>query len=212
MRIGPPTRVCVLSRDQWPRWAAGLAILGVAVLLVGCQAPGQPTGPTETVLRIPDYEAFFDASLSVLRFYDFPPDRVDRTRGLVVSRPTTSGQWFEWWRVDSPGAYQLAESSLHTLRRIVTVNVEPAAGSTESEGTYNVRVQVDKSRYSTPERQITTTSGALAIYSEQVPTVEGLRGPASRGAQWVPLGRDPLLESFLLAKLSTALHDVRPAE
>lgn len=200
---------------------------GVLWLLSGCHAPAQPSGPTEMVLHVPDHEAFFDASLSVLRLYDFPPDRVDRTRGLIVSHPTTSGQFFEWWRVDSRGGYQTLESSLHTMRRIVTVNIEPAVGrqpsaissesptvpaTGESGELYRVRVQVDKSRYSAPERQITTTSGALAIYSERVPTVEGLRGPQSRGAQWVPLGRDALLESFLLAKLSDALPNVTPAQ
>jgi hypothetical protein len=166
--------------------------------------------------------------MSVLRLYDFPPDRVDRVRGLIVSRPTTSGQWFEWWRVDSRGPYQLAESSLHTMRRIVTVNVEPLEGTAGSApagaepqhgalqtaatqnvgGRYRLRVEVEKSRFSAPERQITTASGALFIYSERVPTVEGLRGPQSRHAQWVPLGRDALLEDFLLQKLAAAVPAV----
>ncbi len=208
---------------------AGLAC-GVLWLIAGCSAPAQPTGPAEIVLHVPDYEAFFDASLSMLRLYDFPPDRVDRTRGLVLTHPATSGQFFEWWRVDSRGGYQVAESSLHTMRRIVTLNVEPVGGQGGGTGVppvvatgkmpvppdsgelYRVRVQVDKSRYTAPERQVTTTSGALVMYSERVPTVEGLRGPQSRYAQWVPLGRDPLLESFLLEKLSKVLPDVTVAE
>jgi hypothetical protein len=215
-------RACVRNAAAAGRGNLGIAgfAWGVLWLLSGCQAPAQPSGPTEMVLHVPDYEAFLDGSLTVLRLYDFPPDRVDRTRGLIVSHPTTSGQFFEWWRVDSRGGYQTLESSLHTMRRIVTVNIVPAGNSEsasapaadESGGLYRVRVQVDKSRYSAPERQITTTSGALAIYSERVPTVEGLRGPQSRGAQWVPLGRDALLESFLLAKLSDALADVTPAQ
>lgn len=217
--------------------ALGLVLLGGLIVLPGCQAPAQPTGPTELVLHVPDYETFFDRSLSVLRLYDFPPDRVDRVRGLIVSRPATSGQWFEWWRADSRGGYQLAESSLHTMRRIVTVNIQPAGDVEEhagngadqppgeraagdiaepvpenAAGPYRLRVQVDKARYTAPERQITTTSGALAIYSDRVPTVAGLRGRQSRGAQWVPLGRDPLLESFLLERISTAAADVKPAE
>jgi hypothetical protein len=209
--------------------ATGLAC-GVFGLVAGCQAPAQPTGPAEIVLHVPDYEAFFDASLSLLRLCDFQPDRVDRTRGLIVSHPTTSGQFFEWWRVDSRGGYQVAESSLHTIRRIVTVNVEPVGGQGGRAGVptvaatgqrpvppeagelYRVRVQVDKSRYSAPERQVTTTSGALVMYSERVPTVEGLRGPQSRFAQWVPLGRDPLLETFLLEKLSKVVPDVTVPE
>lgn len=223
-------------------WAAiGPWLLLAAVALpVGCQAPAQPTGPTEMVLQLPDYDAFVDASLSLLRRYEFPPDRVDRTRGLIISRPATSAQWFEFWRVDAPGGYHLLESSLRTVRRTVTVNVEPvdAASPPEAEtepvqtrasfaedvtstggeaavpisGRFRVRVQVDKARFSAPERQITTASGAMALYSEQVPTVEGQRGPGSRGVQWIPHGRDPLLEAFFLDQFSHALPDVAVAE
>ena len=209
----------------------------MGVFVAGCHAPAQPTGPTEIVLRVPDYDAFMDASLSVLRFHEFPPDRVDRARGLIVSEPTTSAQWFEWWRADAPGGYQLLESSLHTIRRVVTVHVEPVdAATTESAssaqptstpavasdgplpseergaGRYRLAVQVEKSRYSAPERQITTASGALQIYSESTPTTEGERGPRSRKVQWVPLGRDALLEAFLLAKLSDALPGLSVAD
>jgi hypothetical protein len=245
-----------LARRRATRNVRVSGVTGLAAsllwLVTGCQAPAPPTGPTEMTLHVADYEAFFDASLSTLRLYDFPPDRVDRVRGLIVSHPTTSGQWFEWWRVDSRGGYQTLESSLHTMRRIVTVNIEPAGaqattgpaaqpGAPPTEdlglnvaqndadiarsahtttgptpegagGLYRLRVQVEKSRFTAPERQITTTSGVLAIYSDRVPNVEGQRGPQSRYVQWVPLGRDGLLESFLLAKLSEALPDVTPAE
>jgi hypothetical protein len=180
------------------RMAVGSALVTCALtgLIGGCHAPAQPTGPSEIVLHVPDYDAFFDASLSLLRLCDFPPDRVDRTRGLIVSHPTTSGQFFEWWRVDSRGPYQVAESSLHTMRRIVTLNIEPVSGpASDSSEQYRVCVEVDKSRY-----------------SERVPTVEGQRGPQSRYAQWVPLGRDPLLEEFLLQRLSKVMPEVAVAE
>ncbi len=105
---------------------AGLSILlAVVAALAGCQAPAEPSGPTELVLRIPDYERFVDASLSVLRQYDLPPSRVDRPRGLIVSQPTTSAQWFECWRGDTPGGYQSLEASLHTTRRVVTIQIKP---------------------------------------------------------------------------------------
>ncbi|MBP7745176.1 MAG: hypothetical protein KA383_03515 [Phycisphaerae bacterium] len=224
---------------------AGLSLLlAVVAALAGCQAPTEPSGPTELVLRIPDYERFVDASLSVLRQYDLPPSRVDRPRGLIVSQPTTSAQWFEFWRVDAPGGYQSLEASLHTTRRVVTIQIRPLdtpppgfVGAFEpaevpdltewpesAEATappappepadaagaprYHVQVQVDKLRYSAPERQVTTGSGALAIYSEKTPDVEGLRGPRSHRVEWVPLGRDPLLEAFLLQKIAGARPDV----
>lgn len=211
-----------------------VTIVAVGLLFgLGCRAPVVPEGPTAITLRVPDYETFVDAACSVLRRYDFPPEHVDPGHGVIVTAPATSGQWFEPWRVDSQGPYQLFESSLHTLRRTVTVRLKPV-GATEpaSQPTvadvlkpeweqepsawgaarYRVSVQVDKSRYSAPERQITTTSGALAMYSIRIPTTAGVRGAPSREVAWVPLGRDPLLEAFLLEKIADALPEVAVAE
>lgn len=207
---------------------AALLLLGL-----GCQAPVVSEKPTAITLRVPDYETFVEAASSVLRRYDFPPQHIDRGRGLIVTAPATSKQWFEPWRVDSQGPYQLLESSLHTMRRVVTVRLEPlgpAEPATQptvqdvlrdewdrepdvwGAARYRVSVHVDKLRYSAPERQITTAFGTLAIHSARIPTTEGVRGEASRDVNWVPLGRDPLLEAFLLEKITDALPEVAVAE
>jgi hypothetical protein len=184
-------------------------MLTVAVFFAGCQAPPTPEGPTEMLLRIPDREAFLDATLTFLRGRDFPPERVDRPSGLVVTQPSTGQQWFEFWRKDSLGGYQLFESSVHTVRRIVTVRLEPGAPEEEG-GEFRVSVQVDKERYSAPERQVTTASGALAIYSERLPTAEGLMAAKTEGEHWVPLGRDLPFELYLLDKIAAISPDVMP--
>lgn len=168
-------------------------------LLPGCQAPAAPDAPTEMSLHISDYDAFIDNSLTLLREFDFVPQRVDRTAGEIVTLPTTSGQWFEFWRGDVIGAYQSLESSLHTVRRSVAINL--ARDAEGPEGDYRVAVTVAKTRYSAPDRQVTTPSGALAIYSDRLPTTEGLKKSATRGEHWVELGRDGLLEARLLARL-----------
>ena len=229
-----------------------LALLVVPVIGLACQAPPQPAAPTEVLVRLEDYDAFVDATLTILREQHFEPRRLNRAAGEIEAGPATGQQWFEFWRADSPGGYQLLESSLHTMRRDVVVTVaaldrpapteiaapvpsttvatssgvSPAGAEMISEtsattrtarantsgvatefaesldqptsGRYRLGVRVDKSRYSAPERQVTTASGALAIYSERLPTAEGLRGAASRSNQWTPLGRDELLESYLL--------------
>ena len=192
------------------------------MLLCGCEAPPQPTGPTEIVARIPDYERFMDESVSFLRRYDFAPTFVDREQGVIVTQPATSAQWFEPWRIDARGGYNLLESSLHTTRRQVTVTVDPidarpaapAAGAPPAPASagdaprYRVGVKVDKSRYSAPERQVTTASGALAIYSERLPTTEGLV-PRGYTVQWIPQGRDLVLEQFILDEMLSAVPEVR---
>ncbi|MBU0618191.1 MAG: hypothetical protein KKI02_10775 [Planctomycetes bacterium] len=166
-----------------------------------------PDGATQILLKIPDREAFIDDTLSLLRRRDFTPERVDRDAGLVVTQPSTGQQWFEFWRHDSIGGYQLLESSIHTVRRIVTVHVDPVEADSPGDE-FRVSVQVGKQRHSAPERQVTTASGALAIYSEHLPTTEGLAASRAEGEHWVPLGRDVQLELYLLDKITGATPGV----
>lgn len=176
----------------------------------GCVAPAQPGGPTAVLMTLPDRDAFLDATLTTLRRYDLEPERVDRVAGEVVTHPTTSAQWFEFWRRDALGLYQGLEASLHTIQRVVSVRATPTEQAPDE---YEVSVEVQKSRYGAAERQVTSASGALAIYSQQLPTVEGRRGREAGGAYWAPLGRDAALEEFLLDELSrTAAHAPVSAE
>ncbi len=257
-RHRPVQAACIRARSTYYRGMqiafralCGAALVGAAFSATGCRAPAQPVGPTEIVLHLPDYDAFVDSTLSTLRLYDFPPDYVDRQRGVIVSKPTTAGQWFEIWRKDVPSPYLRLESSLHTIHQIVTVQIQSAAAPSAEEaaagaapvapspaqppvteatapgeeetppaegqpaphgaGRYLVSVRVDRSRLTTPERQVTTPSGALAMYSRRMPTVEGVRATA-RDEQWVPLGRDGLLEADILASLSDVLPGVQVSE
>ena len=170
----------------------------------GCQVSPQPTGSTAMQLRISDPDAFLDSAMTVLRERDFQPKRLDREAGTLVTYPTTGQQWFEFWRTDSQGGYQLLESSLHSIRRYVVVSLRPTEVSDEASDSYELTVEVQKQRYSAPDRQITTASSALAIYSERLPTTEGLKAARTAGAHWVPLGRDQQLELFLLDKFAAA--------
>lgn len=65
---------------------------------------------------------------------------------------------------------------------------------------YIVTIEVQKERYSAPERQVTTASGALSIYNERLPTTDGLRKARTPGESWVPQGRDAELERWLLER------------
>ncbi len=187
-------------------------VLCAAMLLVGCQAPPAADGPTRMTLHIADYDTFLDDALSLLRRADYPPDYVDRSQGLIISEPATAAQWFEPWRIDAPGPYQTLEASMHTIRKRVTVRLLPSGADVADDtliepiadmparGPFDVRVLVEKHRYSTPERQITTASGALSMYSNRIPTTAGVRARGQHA--WVSLGRDVLMEERLLDRLA----------
>ncbi|MBI5866413.1 MAG: hypothetical protein HZB38_18235 [Planctomycetes bacterium] len=204
------------------RYACPVFFLCVLISVSGCEAP-RASGPTEEVVRITNRDVFIDRMLTVLRENDFRPQQVDRIEGVAIAGPSTSGQWFEFWRPDSQGLYQAAESSMHTIRRLAIVRLSPAEVSPEaasqpdsptvaSDEMYRVNVTVEKSRYSAPERQLTTAAGGLAIYSSRLPTEEGLRNARSAGEHWVPLGRDPLLERWFLERIIVQAQGLPPPE
>lgn len=244
------TAVCDASaahadlRLRVARGGAGL-LLALAIMpwLAGCATtpPVVTEEPTLARVQVADREAFFDNTLSLLRQCDLPAERIDRSAGLIVTKPTTSGQWFEPWRVDAQGAGNVLESSLHTISRTVTIRLRasgasgdapadalgsapapadplasapaPADRSADADGAaprYVLSVDVQKSRFQTPERQVTTASGALAMFSDSVPTTEGVREQRSGRAHWRSLGRDARLEQYLLARI-LALPEVQPA-
>lgn len=164
----------------------------------GCQQPVQPDGPTDTQLSGADFEQLWQTGLEVLRRYNFRPDRQDRRAGVITTYPTTSAQWFEFWRPEVVGGFEAGEANLHTVRRQATVHIRPAA----EQGQLYVSVQVDVYRYAAPERQVTTASGALQMFGERLPTAEGRMEPPAEVSYWVPLGRDGRLEDELLRRIA----------
>lgn len=196
-----------------------LILMGTGGFFVGCaEPPPAPTARTEVIVAVSDYEALVDHTLQVLRQHQLEPSYIDRMGGLVLTDRSTGGQPHEIWRSDIYGEYQTWEALLHTIGRVARVELtrtdgEPTEnpvrtiGATEpsASGEYRVLVEVQKSRYQTPTRQITTVTGALGIYSERIPTDDGLRGIAiRRAAEWKPLGRDGQLESVLLTEILRA--------
>lgn len=173
---------------------AAAACAGLWVM--GCQRPAAPQGPTESVVQPEELELLWDAALSVLRKFDFQPDRQDRTAGIITTRATTSAQWHEPWRQDVADPYSLAEASLQTIQRTATVRFIRDGDE------WRIDVQVDVYRQSAPESQVTTASSAIHAFSGNLPTAEGRVFQAAEAERhWVHLGRDAALESRLLNRI-----------
>lgn len=178
------------------RIATACLIAAAATLLAGpgCQQPYQPDSPTFATSPGADFDTLWDAALRVLRQRGFEPDRQDRAEGVIVTTPTTTRQWFEFWRQDAVDAYSVLEASLHTIQRRVTVRIP--------RDPIGVDVQVEVMRLMTPERQVTTASGGLNLFASAVPTTEGERVVRSADAMgWEPLGRDATMEQVLLDQI-----------
>lgn len=84
-----------------------------------------------------------------------------------------------------------------------------AAAGASGPRDYTIMIEVQKERYSAPERQVTTASGALGIYNERLPTTDGLRRARTPGESWIPQGRDAELERWLLEKIVRMFEERR---
>jgi hypothetical protein len=174
------------------------------VCLVGCQQPHPPSEPSPQTLLIQkdDIDMAWDETLDVLREHYFIPDRQDRRAGLIVSYPDLSKQWFEFWRDDAQGSYEVAESSLHTVRRTVEVRFVPVKGKKDK---YEIKVCVLVHRKSEPGRQITSSSGAYMAFRDNVPLVTGDTPKRQNVLQWVFIGEDTRMENYLIRRIERRL-------
>jgi len=188
----------------------GLSLTLLGLLAAGCHQPAQPTQPTATEVVVSDVDEFdllWRTAVRALERHQFQVDRQDRHAGIITTFPETAPQWFEFWRRDFSDPYSTLESSLHTIRRQATVRVV----RTEGEKRYRVEVEVRVSRWSAPERQVTTASGAMRMFSREMPTTEGLMPEEAEPPHWVDLGRDPVLEKKLLQAILDLYAPPAPA-
>lgn len=197
------------------------SVLWAAILLAvgGCANYTVPPITQEQPRTAADqnFEAVWDSTLAVLHKYYFVTDPVrggvqDREysldskswTGRIQTLPMTGQQWFEFWRGDAATRTNLAESSLQTIYRTVTVTIRPVSpGSTQ----YTAVVEATEARSDLPQKNF---NDAIQVYSmfvitgdyrarekfllnennEQIPTV-----------LLVPLGRNAALENKISAEI-----------
>ena len=124
-----------------------------------------------------------------------------RWRGYIRTRPLAGAQFFEFWRNDNVGADNWLESNLHSIRRIVELNM-----SEQDEGLC-INCDVQKYRLSLPERQVSSSARAYEMFSESNPALQNLRlNPEQKaGMAWIDLGKDRQLAAEILKRISSML-------
>lgn len=162
-----------------------------------CTRPIPPEGPTAVAAAEPDLDALWTAALTVLNRMDLTPERQDRATGVIETLPTTSQQFWEWWRRDVVDSYSYAEANLHTMQRKATVRFRRLPDRRR----WQVEVQIDVFRIQVPERQMTATSSALTLYSAAMPSTEGLRLDPAVARYAAPMGRDGAMEQLILDRI-----------
>ncbi len=184
------------------------SVLGVS----GCNS-SKPTQRISTC-RVPTDspqagDILWDAVLDTLREHRFKLDRVERRTGLATTLPTTSKQFFEFWRQDVATTHDAWESTLNPIRRWVKVTFE----SDQSLANKRLSVEVHKQRFSSPDRQFNSSGGAYEFFGASLPSTTGIARITAAHNRWIDMGRDPAMEDYLLRKiLNRAGIDMPDAE
>ena len=180
---------------------SSLFITCAAILsLTGCAGSRQ----YETVRQIctPDTnkaEAMQTAE-NVLGKMNFTIDKADPELGVITSKPLQGAQFFEFWRKDTIGAYNRAEANLHSIRKIVQLDIK------QQDQQLCIGCVVEVQRLSLPERRVTGWR-AYEMFSESDSSTQRLQlDPKQKIAMaWVDLGKDDKLGTLILKRIEKRL-------
>jgi hypothetical protein len=141
------------------------------------------------------------AAEDVLGQMYFSVEKSDVENGYIRSRPLIGGQFFEFWRGDNVGTFNWSEANLHSIRRIVELEI------TEQGGQLCVGCSANAQRLGLPERAVDSSTQAYAMFSDSERSMQRLElNPKQRaGMAWIDLGRDGRLETEILKQIEGRL-------
>lgn len=211
------TPTLVFDKKTWVVFGLGFLVFGL--LLTGC-AEEQQYGAVEPICveNVNKLEAM-EIAEDVLAKMHFTIEKADAEpatpgidtrhwRGFIRTRPLAGAQFFEFWRSDNAGADNRLESNLHSIRRVVELNMsEQDEGPPQSGNRLCINCDVQKYRLSMPEHHVSSSARAYEMFSESNPALQNLRlNPEQKaGMAWIDLGKDRQLAAEILKRISSML-------
>jgi len=197
-----------MRRTRWAAWTGALL-----VLLSGCASgplldnPGvlfpDPNGTVENPLFIPQgpgsYNSVFERVIDVVAGY-FEIADYNRYAGSIETFPRIAPGLEQPWKAGSPDFDQRLYATLQTVRHRATVLIQPAQN-----GGFFVQVTVFK-ELEDLGRPIRATAGAAIFRTD--PTVQRQNeviDPTRLENNWIPIGRDVLLEQVILQRIKKCM-------
>ena len=187
-----------------PRLIAAAIMVAASVSsafgLGGCASVTRVISPRpvcDNPLIVPssDGEAVWKATVVAVNEY-FTIRTENRLAHTIVTDPVAGATLLEPWRSDSVGFQQRLESTMQTMRRFARIQVDPVPGRG-----YTVKVEVFKELedLSKPDRQMF----GRAVFNNDFPLnrTREIVGPIPVPNQWIPRGRDALLEQAILNRV-----------
>lgn len=175
--------------------ALTLAWLAAAVAVAGCATVSSGRFSNPMTFSDTDPTVIEHVARRTLLELRFDTEYPEASKGRLATDSLTGASWFEFWRLDTVGAMQSLESSIHTIRRRATVNISPKDGGAQ------LSVKVVKERKSAPGAGPRTIAESYNLYSPEDTDLMRQNELAPTDYEWVGLGRDELLEQSILERI-----------
>lgn len=181
------------------------------MMMAGCAEQAYYPDPEQSqAVTLPNTDMLevMNVAEKILEQMHFTISQMDMSKGTLATNPLPGAQFFEFWRKDAVNSASLAESSLHTLRRSVTLDFS------EQETGILARCHALTERLNVPNREIAGHSRAYGLLTESSASVPTMRLSQSQKDQmaWVPLGYDPDLAQSILFHIETELAEIISTE
>ena len=178
-----------------------LMVCAALLLLAGCAETQRYEAAEQICTEDIDKVQAMQIAEEVLAKMRFTIEKADVESGLIRTRPLPGAQFFEFWRSDNVGAFNCAEANLHSIRRIVELNIKQ-----QDEG-LSIGCDVNVYRLSLPEHEVSSSARAYDMFSESSLLLQRIKlNPEQEaGMAWVNLGQDQRLETEILKRISSRL-------
>jgi len=211
-----------------PRNGFILLLLALALGVTGCSTP-PPARSTIEIDRA-EYTRIFQAAEQELRRQGYTLERRDHRFGVLGTVPVNSPTGLEPWRGTNTTLYQATMATTNQLRRIARVTLEPLPEETpavpsvevvtapgtapadeakpdaaalvhQGASTYLLTVEVQVEQFQSSLRRLNGSMEGTNMISTLRATPVELSQQGIPGSYWRPVGRDPYLESRMLAAI-----------
>ena len=177
-------------------FVCGLWSVVCSLLLAGCAEQQQYAAVKPIRVENIDKLQVMEAAEDVLVKMHFTIEKANAENGFIRTKPLQGAQSFEFWRSDNVGADNWLLSNLHSIRRIVELNInEQGMG-------LHINCDVKIYRLSLPEREI-RSAHAYDLFSTSSPTVQRiqLHSEQKEDMAWIDLGKDEQLAAEILKRI-----------
>lgn len=182
------------------------ACMIIALLAVtGCQEQNKADAPKTSeplCLGMYEKETLMQAAQDILNDKQFTIEKYDVGNGYIVTRPMRGSQFFEIWRGDNVGSENSGLSNMHSLRRIVEVEL------LQGDGQWCLSCYAHMQKLSMDNRKVGSMADSYARYTSSSTSIMKLTPDLKADIDWIEMGRDYALENDILNKIKQNVTQV----